>query len=112
MKINFRKITALATSALMVGMTAGAAAAADYPSPFVTGSSGNFAVVYGATGADQAQATSIAEDLQSMVGSVSLGSDAFKLEKASTKYHLGDSLTDLYSSLDDDELEELLGDEV
>ena len=112
MKINFRKITALATSALMVGMTAGAAAAADYPSPFVTGSSGNFAVVYGATGADQAQATSIAEDLQSMVGSVSLGSDAFKLEKASTKYHLGDSLTDLYSSLDDDELEELLGDGV
>lgn len=108
MKINFRKITALATSALMVGMTAGAAAAADYPSPFVTGSSGNFAVVYGAAGSDQAPATDIAEDLQSMVGSVSLGSDTFKLEKASTNFHMGDNITTLYSSIDDDELEDLL----
>src|SRR3972149_779317 len=111
-KINFRKITALATSALMVGMTMGAAAAATYPSPMVSGSSGNFAVVYGAAGADQSYATDVAEDLQSMVGSVSLGSDTFKLEKASTKFHLGDNITAIYTSVDDDELEELLVDGV
>ena len=50
MKINFRKISAIAASALMTGMTLGVAAAANYPAPFVSGGVANVAVVYG-TGA-------------------------------------------------------------
>jgi len=50
MKFNFRKISAIAVSALMTGMTMGVAAAANYPAPFVSGGSPNVAIVYG-TGA-------------------------------------------------------------
>src|SRR3989337_3935748 len=83
MRLNFRKISALASSALMLGMTAGIAAAANYPDPFVSG------------------------------GGTPTGGDSFKLERSSTFFHLGDNVTEVYSSdLDDDELEELLGDGV
>lgn len=47
MRINFKKVSAIATSALMVGMTMGVAAAANYPNPFVVSGSANVAVVYG-----------------------------------------------------------------
>jgi hypothetical protein len=47
MRFNFRKISAIAASALMTGMTLGVAAAANYPAPFVSGGVANVAVVYG-----------------------------------------------------------------
>jgi hypothetical protein len=115
MKLNFRKVSALASSALMIGMTAGIAAAANYPAPFVSGGSPNVAIVYGSGAAfsDQTAASSIAESLSSYVGGggTPTGGDSFKLERTSTFFHLGDNVTQVYSSdIDDDELEELLAD--
>ena len=117
MKINFRKISAIAASALMTGMTMGVAAAANYPAPFVSGGSANVAVVYG-TGAgvsdlDFVQAGNIQKSLAESVtgGSVTVeGGESFVLEKTSSKFHFGDSLTGIYSVLDDGELEEFLAD--
>ena len=45
--INFKKISAITGSALMLGMTMGVAAAANYPAPFVSGGAANVAIVYG-----------------------------------------------------------------
>lgn len=119
MKFNFRKISAIAASALMTGMTMGVAAAANYPAPFVSGGVANVAVVYG-TGAgvsslDLVQANNIQDSLAEFVngGSVVVeGGESFVLEKSSTKFYLGDSLTTIYSSLDDGELVEFLADGV
>lgn len=118
MKLNFRKISALASSALMLGMTAGLAAAANYPAPFVVGGSPNVAIVYGSGAAfsDQTAASSIAESLSGFVtggGSTATGGDSFKVERTSTFFHLGDNITSVYSSdIDDDELPQLLADGV
>ena len=117
MKFNFRKISAIAASALMTGMTMGVAAAANYPAPFVSGGVANVAVVYG-TGAgvsslDLVQANNIQDSLAKFVsgGSVVVeGGESFVLEKASKKFHLGDSLVDIYPSLDDGELKNFLAD--
>lgn len=117
MKINFRKISAIAASALMTGMTMGAAAAANYPAPFVSGGSANVAVVYG-TGAgvsnlDFVQAGNIQTSLAEYVtgGSVTVeGGESFVLEKTSDKFNFGESLTTLYTSLDNGELTEFLAD--
>ncbi|MEK6906359.1 MAG: hypothetical protein AABW81_01920 [Nanoarchaeota archaeon] len=72
MKFNFRKISAIASSALMVGMSVGVAAASNYPAPFVSGGSSDVAIVYG-TGAgvsvlDNVAAANIMSDLQSNLG--------------------------------------------
>src|SRR3990172_8194521 len=117
MRLNFRKISALASSALMLGMTAGIAAAANYPAPFVSGGSLNVAIVYGSGAAlsDQTAAQSISTSLSGFVsgGGTPTGGDSFKLERSSTFFHLGDNVTEVYSSdIDDDELEELLADGV
>src|SRR3989344_7567607 len=117
MKLNFRKISAIASSALMLGMTAGIAAAANYPAPFASGGSPNVAIVYGSGAAlsDQTAAQSISTSLSGFVsgGGTPTGGDSFKLERSSTFFHLGDNVTEVYSSdIDDDELEELLADGV
>jgi len=117
MKFNFRKISAIATSLLLTGMTAGIAAAANYPAPFVSGSTADVAIVYG-TGAgvsalDQAQAQNIEVNLGSKItGGVSTvsGGDSYKFEKTSTKFHLGDGYTTILTTLDEDELPTLLAD--
>lgn len=114
MKFNFKQISAVLGSLLMVGMTAGVGAAANYPSPFVVSGAGDFAVVYGTgTGvaaSDTTQATSIANQLQDMVAGVTLGSDTYKFERASTKFHLGDNFTTIRTTLNDDHLPTLLVD--
>jgi len=112
MKINFRKISAIAASALMTGMTMGVAAAANYPAPFVTGGSPNVAIVYG-TGSgvsqlDFVQAGNIQESLGEYVtgGSVTVeGGESFVLEKTSNNFNLGDALNGAYTTLDDEDLE-------
>jgi hypothetical protein len=114
MKLNFRKISALASSALMLGMTAGIAAAANYPAPFVVGGAADVAIVYGsgAVLSDSTAAGSIATSLSSFVTgteSTATGGDSFKIEKSSDKLNLGNSAYTVYvSSLDDDELPSLL----
>src|SRR3989344_311682 len=72
----FRKISAIAASALMLGMTLGVAAASNYPAPFVVGGSADVAIVYGTgegvSNLDLVQAGNIQSNLQSyMTGSTS-----------------------------------------
>ncbi|MBU2562058.1 MAG: hypothetical protein KKF68_00140 [Nanoarchaeota archaeon] len=115
MKFSFKKISAIATSALMLGMSAGVAVAASYPEPFISGGSANVAIVYG-TGAgvsalDLVQAGNIQSNLQSNLGSAGTtvtsgsvtGGDSVKFEKSSTKFQLGKGITDIIStSITDD----------
>jgi hypothetical protein len=116
MKLNFRKISAIASSALMLGMTAGMAAAANYPAPFVVGGSPNVAIVYGSGAAfsDQTAASSIAESLSSFVtgtGTTVTGGDSARLGKTSDEVNLGNDVATVFgTTVDDDELAELLAD--
>lgn len=119
MGFNFKKISAIASSVLLTGMTMGVAAAANYPAPFVSGGSADVAIVYG-TGAgvsalDQVEATNIQSDLSSGVsgGTTSTsGGDSYLFED-NDKFHVGDKIGDVVStSLDDDELGDLLADSV
>lgn len=118
MKMNFKKITAITSSLLMTGMTLGVAAAATYPAPFVSNGSADVAIVYGANAqaSDVVQAGNIQSNLQSYMGAgegtVSIsgvsGGDSFKFEKTSTKLHLGDNLSGIMTTLDDNQLPILL----
>src|SRR3990170_6695426 len=102
MKINFRKITALATSALMVGMTMGVAAAANYPAPFVSGGAADVAIVYG-TGSgvsilDAVEAGSIQSNLQSFMGgststTAGISGEAVALFSGGTKLYINDTIS-------------------
>jgi hypothetical protein len=112
MKFNFRKISAIAASALMTGMTLGVAAAANYPAPFVSGGVANVAVVYGTgTGVsslDLVQAGNIQDSLGTYVegGAVTVeGGESFKLEKSSNNFNLGDALSTAYSEIDDENMD-------
>lgn len=112
--MNFKKITAIATSVLMTGMTVGMAAAATYPAPFVDNGVANVAVVYGTgvgvSSLDMVQAGNIQTSLGSFVkGTTTVEGESYKLEKTSTKFNLGDSIADVVSAtIDDDELPTLL----
>lgn len=122
-KFNFKKITAIATSVLMVGMTMGAAAAANYPAPFVSGGAANVAVVYG-TGAgvsqlDLVQSGNIQANLQSKMGasstsgtSVSTSGETASLDKGSSTDHiwLNTSLDSVTSSFTKSSLPTVLAD--
>jgi hypothetical protein len=109
MKYNFKQIVALGTSALLIGMTAGLAAAANYPAPFVVGGTANVAIVYG-TGSgvsslDLVQAGNIQEDLGVGGTSISVeGGEAFALDKSSNHFNFNNALNAIYTSLDDDEM--------
>jgi len=118
MKYNFKQIFALGTSALLIGMTAMAGVgAANYPQPFVVSGQADVAVVYG-TGSgvaatDQAQATLVASGLMNLVsgGTTTVTGESYLFEKTSTKFQLGDNITEVIgTSLDEDELPNLLAD--
>jgi len=93
MKFNFKKISAIATSVLMTGMTIGTAMAAGI-SPTDLGGQGNFAIVYGSTAnsMDQAQAIAIDTALRNqfstgtsvVVGDVALTNDEVTLGESIT----------------------------
>ena len=117
MRFNFRKISALATSALLVGLTAGTAAAASYPAPFVAGGQADFAVVYGASPPasvlDQTNAASpIATQLLGLTtSSVGLGTDTVKIERSSDMFNLRDAATSVFvTSVSKEHLSTLLAD--
>ena len=114
MKNIFRKaITVLASTAL-IGMTVGTAFAASFPTPFTT----NTAIVVGANAApsDNIAASSIASNLDASsagTGTTTTTSDgdSYKFEKSSTKFNLGQNITQVISSsIDEDELPTLLAD--
>jgi hypothetical protein len=111
MKKIFRKAMTVLGSLALVGATVGTAAAAAYPAPFTS----NTAIVVGANAApaDNIAASNIAANL----GTASVGTttvalsgegDVYKFTKTSVKYHVGDNLSAIKSTLDDDELPTLL----
>lgn len=122
MKKIFRKALTVFGSALMVGSTIGAAAAANYPSPFVEGGSADVAIVYGSDAAvsDVAAAGIIQGNLASELasqtasgsgstGSTVTGGDSFALEKTSQKFWLGNNISTVASTnIDDDDMPTLL----
>jgi len=117
MKFNFRKISAIATSVLLTGMTLGVAAAANYPAPFVSGGTADVAVVYG-TGAgvsalDVVQAANVQTNLQSKMGASSgssdtLSGDIVSLDTSATRIWLNTSLNTVKSTLTKSDLPVLL----
>ena len=124
MRFNFKKISAVLASVVMLGSTMGIAAAANYPAPFVSAGTANVAVVYGTgegvSSLDLIQAGNIQSNLQSKMGastgasggSVS-GGDSFKFDKSSTKFWLGRGIKDVVStSITDSDMPTLLADGV
>lgn len=122
--MRFKKIASVLASAFMVGSTlfTGYATAAMYPQPFVSDSGvANVAIVYGshtAATSDLVSVTAIQTDLSSYVledsvsGEATIeGGDFVRLDKSSTKFHLGNGITDVISSsVTNDDLPVLLTD--
>ncbi len=114
MKKLFRKAMTVAGSAALIGATVGMAAAASYPEPFTS----NTAIVVGANAApsDNIAAASIASNLDANavtstgMTTISTDGDSYKFEKTSTKLHLGDDITSIKTTLDEDEMPVLLND--
>ena len=114
MKNTFKKISAVVGSVLMVGMTMGVAAAANYPAPFVVGGSADAAIVYG-TGvgvnpSDLVQAgyiqTNLAASTSSSGGTPS--GDNVLLSKSTDNLNLQDTWSVFTGTIDDEELSTLL----
>lgn len=102
MKFNFKKISAVITSGLMVVSGAAMAAAANFPAPFSDGSAANTAIVYGANAAstDVAAVTNINEYLKTKVtseGGAPTG-ESFAIAKPSTKLDVGSNTTYVWGS--------------
>jgi hypothetical protein len=119
MRFNFKKITALATSVLLTGMSVGVAAAANYPAPFVSGDSASVAIVYGTgpgvSSLDLIQAGNIQTDLQSELGTdgsgeTTVSGEAYALFTSSRKLYMNNSLNAVKSSLTDSQLPTVLAD--
>ncbi|MDA3836262.1 MAG: hypothetical protein PF542_01430 [Nanoarchaeota archaeon] len=111
--MKFKKITAIAGSLLMTGLTVAAASAAAFPAPFVKSGTADVAIVYGAN-ADLVASNNVHTALGKFVtstGAVTVeGGEAFTLEKSSDKFNFGDALDTIYPSLDDGDLESALAD--
>ncbi len=111
MRLNFKKVSAIAASALMVGMTMGTAVAV-YPTPFTS----DVAIVYGtqqgfADGSplDIARAGTINSDLSGRVGSTggsttATGGDSWKAGTGSDSLEIGESIADVITYIGNDEL--------
>ncbi len=119
MRFNFRKISAIATSALMIGMTAGVAAAANYPAPFIEGGAANVAVVMstgeGYSALDHIESTNIFSDLQSKATGTTgttgtVTGEAFALFTGSSKIYIGDAINAVKTIVTDTDLPLLLVD--
>lgn len=113
--MKFRKITALAGSLLMAGVTVATAAAANYPAPFVDNGVADVAIVYG-TGAgvsqlDEVQAGNIQSSLASDVtgGTTTVtGGESFMLDKSSNHFNFNNALNAVFTDLDDGEMDFLV----
>lgn len=103
MKLNIKKVATVLGSALMLGATAGMAAAASFtPSSF---GDGGVAIVVGANAANSDLkaavdlTSNLAGDLAAQAatvgGSTVTGGDSIKFEKSSTKFQLGKGVQDI-----------------
>jgi hypothetical protein len=118
---NFKKLLALGASTLMIGLTMGTAAAANYPAPFVVGGSADAAIVYG-TGAgvsplDLVQAGNLQSNLQSYMGAVASGSttstsgEVVSLDTSNTRIYINTSLNTARASITKSNLPTVLADQ-
>ncbi len=120
MKINFKKVSAIAASALMVGLSMGSAVAAqNYPNPFVISGAANVAIVYGTgTGVsslDLVQAGNIQSNLQSFMtgtsgGGASVSGESAELATSGTRIYVNDSLNKVKTALTRSNLPTVLAD--
>ncbi len=125
MKINFRKIASVLTSAVMLSSTIGLAAAANYPAPFVKGGTADVALVWGssAQASDLVAVTDITADLQAELASQTAtssssssstsveGGDFVRLAKSSDEFNLANTMSGVFgATVSDDDLTELLAD--
>jgi len=118
---NFKKISAIAGTGLMIGMTMGVAAAANYPAPFVSGGVSDVAIVYG-TGSgvsilDAVEGGSIQSNLQSFMSGkagTSLGSvsgEAVALFSGGTKLYINSTLNSVRTVVSKADLPTVLADQ-
>jgi hypothetical protein len=116
--VMFKKIASILASAVMLGSTMGAAFAATFPAPFVSGGAADVAIVYGSNAAvsDLSAAIDIQTNLQSKVTSSSgssassAGGDSAELSSSSQKLYVNSSLNIARNVLTKDYLPTLLAD--
>jgi len=112
MKFNFKKITSVLASAVLLGSTLGIASAAVYPAPFIQGGNADVSVVTGAAspnGVDLSAAATLAVNLQEELSkqTATTGTDSGdsssgevkKLFSDSSKIYVNDSLNKVKTSL-------------
>ena len=111
MKFNFKKITSILASAVMLGSTIGIAAAANYPAPFIAGGVADVAVVVGTSAAnsDFLAAVDLGSDLSTELSAqtasgtttgtaTASGGDSLKLEKSTNKLNINDDIKDVWTT--------------
>ncbi|OGJ16139.1 hypothetical protein A3K74_02820 [Candidatus Pacearchaeota archaeon RBG_13_33_26] len=112
MRLNFKKISAIAASTLMVGLSMGVAAAANYPQPFVVSGAADVAVVYG-TGSgvsslDLVQAGNIQSNLQSFMtggsGTTATGEAFWEVGTSSDDFELTEHIGNVTTYIDSGDL--------
>jgi hypothetical protein len=111
MKFDYKKVTSVFASAVMLSSTMGFAAAANYPTPFTDGA----ALVYGtnAASSDMAAAIQIYDQLKSRASTTTentITGEAKAVETASQKLYLGDLMNNTKKSFTKDELPTVLAD--
>ena len=118
MKLNFKKISAIASTVLLAGMSMGFASAANLGNTFVPNGVADAAIVYGsnAVQTDHAAAGNIAAELGKYVKSTGAttvtGGDVFALKGNNDNLNLGDGFQSVLSNgrLDSEDLTTLLSD--
>ncbi|PIN94137.1 hypothetical protein COU61_00600, partial [Candidatus Pacearchaeota archaeon CG10_big_fil_rev_8_21_14_0_10_35_13] len=116
--IRFRKIASVVASALMIGSTMGAALAANYPAPFVSGGVADVAIVYGSNAAisDLSAAIDVQTNLNSKVtsssgtGASTTGGNSVSLASSSQQMLMNSTLSVARSIITKDHLPTLLAD--
>ncbi len=123
MKFNFRKITSVLASAVMLGSTIGLAAAANYPSPFISGGAADVAVVVGTSAAtsDYLAAVNLGQSLQTELakqtattgttGTGTVSGEAAALFTSSSKVYINSTLNAVKSVVTKTEMPILLKEE-
>jgi len=112
MKFNFKKVASVLASGAMLASTIGFAAAATFPAPFDAGS----AIVYGANGnvqVDMAAAVNIQTAIGTISGSAAgVPAGSWRAQTSSDDMELNESLSEVISSIDDEDLPILASGEI
>lgn len=113
---NFKKITSILASAVMLSSTMGFAMAASYPEPFVTTGTADAAVVWGANAAvsDLTSAIDVQQNLGALITSsksttsVGVVGEAVALFSGGTKLYINDTLNLVKTTVTKDNLPNIL----